>query len=54
MKYRVEWVKGNWEEAEKLETRGNDEEFPTFLLSDGRRISVHHSRVEIIHEETSI
>ena len=55
MRYRVEWHPGLWEDAEKIQTRGNDEDYPTFLLhsADGtvRTISVHHSKVEVIHDD---
>lgn len=37
-KYLIEWTPDNWLLGEKIPTRGNDEEFPTFILEDGRRV----------------
>jgi hypothetical protein len=45
MKYRILRTNGEVVEGEKIETRGNDEHYPTFELSDGTRLGVHISNV---------
>lgn len=45
MRYRIRKINGDIIEGEKVETRGDDENYPTFLLDDGGRIGVHVSNV---------
>ena len=45
MWYRIKRVDGIIVEGEKIETKGDDTNYPTFILRDGKIISVHKSRV---------
>lgn len=44
-KFYIERHKGDIIIGEKVRTRGNDEEFPTFILEDGTRFGCHKSRI---------
>jgi hypothetical protein len=46
MKYRIDFAgDGNLVVGEKIQTRGDDERFPTFVLEDGSVIGVAEDRV---------
>lgn len=51
MKYRIERQPGQFVIGTKIQTRGNDEEFPNFILEDGTQYGSHISRVTAIEDE---
>lgn len=51
MKYRIERSPGVVVIGELIQTKGNDTDFPTFILSDGTKLSVDKSRILGVLEE---
>ena len=45
MKYAIERTDKKIVYGRKVQTKGNDEEFPTFELDDGSLLGTHHSHV---------
>lgn len=45
MKYEIKKLNGEVVRGEKIQTRGDDENFPTFLLEDGSYLGVYKDRV---------
>lgn len=50
-KYKVR-VNGEWVIGVQEKTKGNDEEYPTFILEDGRRVGVRREDVGDVVPET--
>lgn len=44
-KYQIQRVNKEMVEGEYVQTRGDDENWPTFVLADGSRIGVYRSEV---------
>lgn len=44
-RYKIRRINGDVIEGECVQTRGNDENYPTFQRDDGTFIGVHHSAV---------
>ena len=44
-RYRILRINGEVVEGERIQTKGDDENYPTFLLDDGGRLGVARSNV---------
>lgn len=44
-KYRILKTDGSVIEGQYIQTKGNDEDYPTFVLADGSRLGVHKDAV---------
>lgn len=44
-RYYIQWSEREVVEGTKIQTRANDEDFPTFMLDDNMRISISRSKV---------
>ena len=53
-KFLIEWRPGDFIIGEKIQTRGNDEEYPTFISLDNKKFSCHIDRVIKMIQEVEV